>query len=140
MTPERWQQIDRLFHELLAVESAQRAALIKVRCAGDQELRREVESLLSSHTESESLLEKPGELAAELLTTHASKLEAGRQIQSYEILRQLGSGGMGDVYLALDKRLDHRVLQRQAPNPAVSFDGHTRSSCNSTAWLTLVLG
>ena len=116
MTPERWQQIKELFHEALACEPAQREHFLKARCSGDMPLRTEVESLLSSLEEDDDFIEAPaGDLAAELLGTHRSTYEPGHQIQHYKIERQIGSGGMGEVYLAEDTKLNRKVALKLLP-------------------------
>ena len=116
MTPERWLQIKELFHEALAYEPAQREEFLEAKCAGDMPLRTEVESLLSSLEEDESFIEAPvGDLAAELLGTHRPTYEPGHQIQNYRIERQIGSGGMGEVYLAEDTKLNRKVALKLLP-------------------------
>lgn len=59
MTPERWQQIDHLFHETLACAPGLREGFLAAACEHDEDLRVEVKSLLSSHEEAEHFIETP---------------------------------------------------------------------------------
>src|ERR1043166_4891398 len=110
MTPEQWQQINDLYHASLEREPAERNAFVAEACGDDDQLRREVESLIASHEQADNFIEQPVfDAVARLLTTDRPELLAGRHIGHYEILAKLGSGGMGEVYLAQDTNLGRQV-------------------------------
>jgi serine/threonine protein kinase/tetratricopeptide (TPR) repeat protein len=147
MTPERWQQIDQLFHFALERAPQERALFITEACAGDEALKREVESLLKSHERAESFIEQPAsDIAAELLVGGRVKLVIGQQIGHYTIMALLGVGGMGEVYLAQDMKLGRKVALKLLPSQFMSdparvgrFEGEARaaSSLNHPNILTV---
>jgi serine/threonine protein kinase/tetratricopeptide (TPR) repeat protein len=116
MTPERWQQVEELFHSALAREPGQWATFLAQACADDESLFKEVESLISFHDQTNSFIEIPAfDLAAELLAKRPSELEVGQQVAHYKVLAPLGAGGMGEVYLAEDTRLGRRIALKLLP-------------------------
>lgn len=91
MTPDRWQKVKALFDTTLALDSSQRAAVLDSACASDADLRHEVESLLAAHSEAGDRYEAPLVVEDPMI---------GRHVGAYRIMRRLGMGGMGAVYLA----------------------------------------
>jgi len=114
MTPERWQQIKALLESALERDPPERETFLDERCAGDPALRAEVEALLISHARSGDFIEAPAyEVLAGSLTQ--TDLITGQVIGPYEIVRRLGAGGMGDIYLAEDTRLGRKVALKALP-------------------------
>jgi eukaryotic-like serine/threonine-protein kinase len=116
VTPERWQQIARLFDEVFELEPPQRAAQLDAACAGDVALRREVEQMLAAHDRAGDFLNQDAaELEAAQLAAEQSALPAGHRIAHFEVLTPLGAGAMGEVYLARDNRLERQVALKLLP-------------------------
>src|SRR5205823_6902278 len=110
MTPARWQQVKEVLNAALGRDPHERAAFISKACGGDESLRHEVESLIISHGEAGSFIEEPAfNVNAEMFADEHTESLVGRSFGPYEILSQLGAGGMGDVYLAQDGRLGRKV-------------------------------
>jgi eukaryotic-like serine/threonine-protein kinase len=116
MTPERYRQIGELYHAALEVDAAERPAFITRACAGDDELRRDVESLIVSHEQSEDFIAAPAlSVAAESLAKRQTDALEGHTIGRYRVQSLIGSGGMGRVHLAEDTALDRRVALKLLP-------------------------
>ncbi len=112
MTPEHWRHVKELFYSALEQAPDERAAFLAEACSEDKTLRAEVESLLASHDEDGSLEGLPGAaLAAQFVAENEGSWE-GRRIGPYKIIRQIGHGGMGAVFLAA--RADDQYQKRVA--------------------------
>src|SRR5262245_17334155 len=106
MDANQWAKIDRLVDEALERSPEKRASFLDHACAGDDELRREVESLLEAHSHPESFLGTPAmNVVARGLVSEKQTNLVGKRLGTYEVISVLGAGGMGEVYLARDERL-----------------------------------
>ena len=103
MEPERWQEIDKILEAALEQEEPGRSAFLEEACAGDESLRKEVESLLLAHNRAGDFMEEPPQSLI------------GSQLHSYKILSLLGAGGMGEVYRARDMKLEREVAIKVLP-------------------------
>jgi eukaryotic-like serine/threonine-protein kinase len=99
MQPERWQQIEEIFQRTVDSPPQERTAILNAACGADFDLRAEIESLLASYQTS-GMTAAVFQDAAKILQGRAEQLTAGRKIGPYRVIREIGSGGMGSVYLA----------------------------------------
>jgi serine/threonine-protein kinase len=115
MTPERWTDVERLFHAALERSPHERAVFLDDSCAGDAELRREVQSLLDESALEDGFLEDQALDAAAGLVDISQPRLAGTRFGGYELTGSLGSGGMGEVYRARDLELGREVAIKLLP-------------------------
>ncbi|MFL6334689.1 MAG: protein kinase domain-containing protein [Pyrinomonadaceae bacterium] len=128
MKAERWEQVERLYHSALERGADERTAFLAEACAGDDSLRREVESLLAYEDQAEDFIESPAlEVAAEMLAREqGATVAAGQIINQYRVTSPLGAGGMGEVYLASDTKLGRQVALKFLPAHFTQDEGHLR--------------
>jgi eukaryotic-like serine/threonine-protein kinase len=118
---KRWQQINQLLDETLSREPAKRQGFLEQACAGNEVLRREVETLLAAHDQATRFMEKPAlDAVSQTLEQKESRSLVGRKLGPYEILSLLGRGGMGEVYRARDTRLDRIAALKILPSDMAS--------------------
>jgi Tol biopolymer transport system component len=114
-----WQRVKNLFHAAVDLPRAEREVFLSNACGENNDLRSEVESLIASHEKDGSFIDSPAyEAAADLIIDDKAELKPGQTVGSYEIVSFITRGGMGEVYLAQDRRLSRKVALKILP---VSF-------------------
>src|SRR4030095_14471973 len=116
MTPAQLQTIEEIFHAALDQKPERGGAFLDAACEGDEVLRRKVEALLASHERgggfSETLV---AGIATRIIENGQADLLVGRTIGHYNISKRIGSGGMGDVYLATDITAGRKAALKLLP-------------------------
>jgi serine/threonine protein kinase len=127
MKPERWKQIEQLYNAALKLDVSRRAAFLDQACDGDEDLRREIASLLASDAQAGSFLAAPAvEVAAKVIAAEPVSSPIGRRIGHYQVLSLLGAGGMGEIYLAEDTQLGRKVALKLLPIEFTADAGRVR--------------
>lgn len=117
MNQARWQTIEEIYHCAYELENEEeRSFFLNNACGADMELRQEVESLLAQNIQEDGFLSNSGfSLGLSLLAGEQRKTLVGESIGPYKIIKLIGRGGMGEVYLAKDQRLGRHVALKVLP-------------------------
>lgn len=117
MNPERLKQIEEVYHAASELPAAEREAFLSEKCGDDQDLRCEVDSLLSIESSSDIFIDaSPASLAAEMFSNEAKPANlVGKEVGHYKLVKLIGTGGMGEVYLAEDARLRRKIALKILP-------------------------
>ncbi|PYS67737.1 MAG: hypothetical protein DMF73_18580 [Acidobacteria bacterium] len=116
MTPARLQTIEEIFRAALDQEPDQIGAFLDTACEGDEPLRRKVEALLASRERAGSFIETSAVgLATRIIQNGQADLLVGRTIGHYKISKRIGTGGMGEVYLATDITAGRKAALKLLP-------------------------
>lgn len=117
MTPERWRSVTLVLRDALALRSNERAAFLASACAGDAQLRREVDSLLAAAEQAGGFLDSPHPVIAGLapVVSDRDELALMRRLAEqlhgvYDFERELGGGGMSRVFVAYERALHRQVV------------------------------
>ena len=128
MNRERYLQIDALVEAALQIDGSRRLDFLERACGSDQDLRERVAALLKSHETARDFLEKPAfeAWAHDVAEANSGQSLAGRQVGRYQVLSHLGSGGIGEVWLARDTELSREVALKFLSPELAGDSGQTR--------------
>ncbi len=117
MTPKRLQQIEQIFHDALDHNESEQLDFVRRACGEDDELCREVLSLLEAHHRADQHATQPAlELVAQEIAAERERATTFPKLENYDVISALGRGGMGEVLLAKDKRLKRKVALKFLPS------------------------
>src|ERR1051325_8310532 len=116
MTPARLQTVEEIFHAALDQEPDQTSAFLDTACEGDELLRRKVESLLASHERAVDFIETSAVgITTRVVENGQAESLVDRTIGHYKISKRIGTGGMGEVYLATDITAGRKAVLKLLP-------------------------
>jgi len=118
MTPERWEQITEIYNQAAELDGAARDRYLEEACGTDPQLRNEVESLLEADRNAGEFISTP--------VVGSMESWSGQFVGHYQIMSRIGSGGMGEVYLAKDSRLNRLVALKTLPPVLADRPDHLR--------------
>lgn len=120
MTPVRWEQVQAVFNEAIPLDEPEQAAFLARFCNSDIELREEVRRMIEEHRRADSILDRGLPDLAYRLVGSPLALPASRQIGAYQLIRPIGEGGMGVVYLAERTDTGKQVAMKFLPGAEMS--------------------
>jgi serine/threonine protein kinase/tetratricopeptide (TPR) repeat protein len=128
MTPERWKQVEEVYHAALELPLSERSGFLDQACANDEELRHEVTSLLAAQDKANRFIESyPDDVVAGMMVAEDQmRSMLGRTLGHYRLQSLIGAGGMGEVYRASDTRLDRDVAVKILPEHLATDQGALR--------------
>jgi len=127
MKVEQWVKVEAVLQAALDRPAGERVSFLSEACGGDELLFKETNSLIEAYERASDFIEQPAITRdARVLLADDGGDKLGSRIGPYEILSRLGVGGMGEVYLAEDARLDRRVALKLLPAYFASDDARLR--------------